>query len=149
MSNGQIYSLGMTLTFTQGDSSGSNYGNSTSGGYISGIGSSDTGQPGSNSSGGNSSGGNSSGGNSSGGNSSGGNSSGGNSTGGVGTDEGALLRPCSVRAGSTIGEQRTFRPGSPRHRHNEHTTAVQVDNAVAADRGPEVGIHLPPPPVQC
>jgi hypothetical protein len=60
MSNGQIYSLGMTLTFTQGDSSGSNYGdstsggyNSTSGGYSSGIGSSsDTGQPGSNSPGG-------------------------------------------------------------------------------------------------
>ena len=74
MSNGQIYSLGMTLTFTQGNSSGSNYGDSTSGGYNStgydnsGIGSSaDTGQPGSNSTGGNSTGGNSSGGNSSGG----------------------------------------------------------------------------------
>ena len=58
MSNGQIYSLGMTLTFTQGNSSGSNYGNSTSGGYnstsggySSGIGS-DSGQPGSNSPGG-------------------------------------------------------------------------------------------------
>ena len=93
MSNGQIYSLGMTLTFTQGNSSGSNYGNSTTGGYNSTgydnsvIGSSDTGQPGSNSTGGNSTGGNSTGGNSTGGNSTGGNSTGGNSAGGeIGTD---------------------------------------------------------------
>ena len=61
MSNGQIYSLGMTLTFTQGNSSGSNSGNSTSGGYSSGIGSSSD-QPGSNSTGGNSTAGNSTGG---------------------------------------------------------------------------------------
>jgi len=36
----------------------------------------------------------------------------------------SFLRPRSVSAGSTIGEQRTFRPEPPRHRQNEHTTAV-------------------------
>jgi len=58
MADGQFYIQGMAL-IPQGGSSGSNYGdstsggyNSTSGGYSSGIGSSDTGQPGSNSSGG-------------------------------------------------------------------------------------------------
>ena len=39
-------------------------------------------------------------------------------------DPGRLLRPRSLRVGNTIGEQRTFRPEPPRHRHNEHTTAV-------------------------
>lgn len=58
MADGQFYIQGMAL-IPQGGSSGSNYGdstsggyNSTSGGYSSGIGSSDTGQPSSNSSGG-------------------------------------------------------------------------------------------------
>ena len=39
-------------------------------------------------------------------------------------DPGRLLRPRSLSVGNTIGEQRTFRPEPPRHRHNEHTTAV-------------------------
>ena len=30
--------------------------------------------------------------------------------------------PARLEQGSTIGEQRTFRPEPPRHRHNEHTT---------------------------
>jgi len=30
--------------------------------------------------------------------------------------------PARLERGSTIGEQRTFRPEPPRHRHNEHTT---------------------------
>src|ERR1700730_15596398 len=51
MADGQFYFQGMAL-IPQGGSSGSNYGDSASGGYSSGIGSSDTGQPGSNSSGG-------------------------------------------------------------------------------------------------
>src|SRR6516164_8209311 len=36
--------------------------------------------------------------------------------------QGAFLRPRSLEWGTTIGEQRTFRPEPPRHRHNEHTT---------------------------
>jgi hypothetical protein len=34
-----------------------------------------------------------------------------------------------LERGSTIGEQRTFRPEPPRHRQNEHTTGGYVDNA--------------------
>jgi hypothetical protein len=34
-----------------------------------------------------------------------------------------------LERGSTIGEQRTFRPEPPRHRHYEHTTGGEVDNA--------------------
>jgi hypothetical protein len=30
--------------------------------------------------------------------------------------------PARLERGSTIDEQRTFRPEPPRHRHNEHTT---------------------------
>jgi hypothetical protein len=30
--------------------------------------------------------------------------------------------PARLERGSTIGEQRTFRPEPPRHRRNEHTT---------------------------
>jgi triphosphatase len=36
--------------------------------------------------------------------------------------QGAFLRPARLERGSTIGEQRTFRPEPPRYRHNEHTT---------------------------
>ena len=32
--------------------------------------------------------------------------------------------PARLERGTTIGEQTTFRPEPPRHRHNEHTTAV-------------------------
>ena len=37
-------------------------------------------------------------------------------------DPGRLFGPARLERGSTIGEQRTFRPEPPRRRHNEHTT---------------------------
>ena len=40
------------------------------------------------------------------------------------TDPGRLFAAARLERGSTIGEQRTLRPEPPRHRHNEHTTAV-------------------------
>ena len=34
----------------------------------------------------------------------------------------SFAAPLGLERGSKIGEQRTFRPEPPRHRHNEHTT---------------------------